>query len=254
MSWAAPPPYPPRPRSRSRSPYRAAPAGAYPPAGRPPYPGEYGGDYRGDWEAYERDRAWASYERERAALEYGRRPRSRSPGVDDGTPPSRRAPCAPRGQKKIDTPAPAGRKRRRSMSPYDTRFEPRPRFDDYGTCKNSRPPRTSRPRMYRRLPSLRAFPPTWRLLACAARPAHVRQPGVAEAVRGLVPVLLPAAGVRGGQRGQAGGAGGRRRLQAPQRPQDQVGEVQKGVRCHPGPAPSCLQCTCSTRTDGGFFF
>ncbi|TFY69491.1 hypothetical protein EVJ58_g373 [Rhodofomes roseus] len=68
--------------------------------------------YRADWEAYDRERAWATYERERAAYEYSRRGRSRSPGPDE-----------------------AGRKRRRSLSPWERdrdRFEPRPRYgDDY---------------------------------------------------------------------------------------------------------------------------
>ncbi|KAF9815549.1 hypothetical protein IEO21_04549 [Rhodonia placenta] len=101
-------PPPPRGRSRSRSPYR----GAYPP--RPAYPDPaYPQDpYRADWEAYDRDRAWANYERERAAYEYSRRGRSRSPPAEE-----------------------AGRKRRRSLSPWDReRFEPRPRYgDDYDT-------------------------------------------------------------------------------------------------------------------------
>ncbi|KAL4241397.1 ARS2 family protein [Abortiporus biennis] len=99
----------PRGRSRSRSPYRAAP---YPPP-RPPYPdSSYSGQdsYRSDWEAYDRERAWANYERERAAYEYSRRGRSRSPVGDEG-----------------------GRKRRRSLSPWERdRYEPRPRYgDDY---------------------------------------------------------------------------------------------------------------------------
>ncbi|EIN10253.1 hypothetical protein PUNSTDRAFT_84168 [Punctularia strigosozonata HHB-11173 SS5] len=94
------PPYPPPPRrSRSRSPSSYRGGAGYP----PPY-----GDYRADWDAYERDRAWASYERERAAYDYGRRGRSRSPSMDE-----------------------AGRKRRRSQSPYDTRYDPRPRYDEY---------------------------------------------------------------------------------------------------------------------------
>lgn len=70
--------------------------------------------YRPDWDAYDygRDRAWVDYERDRAAYDYGRRGRSRSPPADE-----------------------AGRKRRRSLSPYDrARFEPRPRYgDDYDT-------------------------------------------------------------------------------------------------------------------------
>ncbi|OCH86215.1 hypothetical protein OBBRIDRAFT_783552 [Obba rivulosa] len=105
-SWSgsAYPPPPPRGRSRSRSPYR----GPYPP--RPGYPDPaYPQDpYRADWDAYDRDRAWATYERERAAYEYSRRGRSRSPPADE-----------------------AGRKRRRSVSPWDReRYEPRPRYND----------------------------------------------------------------------------------------------------------------------------
>ncbi|KZT72714.1 hypothetical protein DAEQUDRAFT_722875 [Daedalea quercina L-15889] len=101
-------PPPPRARSRSRSPYR----GSYPP--RPGYPetGYPQDSYRADWEAYDRERAWATYERERAVYEYSRRGRSRSPVADE-----------------------AGRKRRRSLSPWDRdrdRYEPRPRYgDDY---------------------------------------------------------------------------------------------------------------------------
>ncbi|EPT02795.1 hypothetical protein FOMPIDRAFT_1022699 [Fomitopsis schrenkii] len=101
-------PPPPRARSRSRSPYR----GSYPARPGYPEPGYSQDPYRADWEAYDRERAWASYERDRAAYEYGRRGRSRSPPADE-----------------------AGRKRRRSISPWDRerdRFEPRPRYgDDY---------------------------------------------------------------------------------------------------------------------------
>ncbi|KZT20651.1 hypothetical protein NEOLEDRAFT_1140488 [Neolentinus lepideus HHB14362 ss-1] len=103
MSWA-PSAYPPPRRSRSRSPYRGA---AYPP--RPPSETD---PYRADWETYDygRDRVWADYERDRAAYDYGGRARSRTPPADE-----------------------TGRKRRRSLSPYDRgRFEPRPRYgDDY---------------------------------------------------------------------------------------------------------------------------
>ncbi|KAF9526311.1 hypothetical protein CPB83DRAFT_858152 [Crepidotus variabilis] len=99
-SWSSYPP--PSRRSRSRTP----PRGGYP-AGRP-YNEPYGEGYR-DYE-YERDR-WA-YERDRDRIyDYGRRGRSRSPPLDE-----------------------PGRKRRRSMSPYDReRYDPRPRhgeFDD----------------------------------------------------------------------------------------------------------------------------
>ncbi|KAM5534897.1 hypothetical protein V8D89_011452 [Ganoderma adspersum] len=107
-SWnSAYPPHPPptRGRSRSRSPFRGD---TYPP--RPPYPDQYPQDpYRTDWEAYDRDRAWASYERERQAYDYSRRGRSRSPPPGDE----------------------AGRKRRRSLSPWErSRYEPRPRYND----------------------------------------------------------------------------------------------------------------------------
>ncbi|RDX53607.1 hypothetical protein OH76DRAFT_1398727 [Lentinus brumalis] len=105
-AYPAPPPPAPRGRSRSRSPYRGSvpPRSSYPEGGYPQDP------YRADWDAYDRDRAWANYERERAAYDYGRRGRSRSPPPDE-----------------------AGRKRRRSISPWERdRFEPRPRYtDDY---------------------------------------------------------------------------------------------------------------------------
>jgi hypothetical protein len=67
-SWASSQPsYPPRERSRSPS------RGAY---GRVPYPDpSYQDGYRGDWEAYDRER-WA-YERDRG---YDGRP-----ALDDGT-------------------------------------------------------------------------------------------------------------------------------------------------------------------------
>jgi len=124
-SWSAPV-YPRR--SRSRSPYRAYP-------GRPPYPDPYGGDpYRPEWDAYERDR-WAGYERERGPYDYGRRGRSRSP--DDGTTFAFTNPLLPawrRGANSFPLSSAAGRKRRRSTSPWDRdRYEPRPRYDDYGT-------------------------------------------------------------------------------------------------------------------------
>ncbi|KAM6495488.1 hypothetical protein JOM56_008194 [Amanita muscaria] len=97
MSWL-----PPR-RSRSRSPRPPYPQ-------RPPYPDQaYPGDsYRADWENFDRDRAWAGHERDRPAYDYGRRGRSRSPPPEE-----------------------IGRKRRRSMSPYDReRYDPRPRYND----------------------------------------------------------------------------------------------------------------------------
>ncbi|KAG5639154.1 hypothetical protein H0H81_006413 [Sphagnurus paluster] len=83
-------------RSRSRSPTRA----------RAGYPDQPQDPYRPDYDAYDRDRGWG-YER---GYDYGRRGRSRSPPPDE-----------------------AGRKRRRSMSPYDRdRYDPRPRYsDDY---------------------------------------------------------------------------------------------------------------------------
>ena len=120
--------YPPsRGRSRSRSPYRS---GYAPPRGGEPayYPSD---SYRGDWDPYERDRAWQTYERDRAAYDYGRRGRSRSP------PPSedgkhllveRSFPLTI-----ASTDFVVGRKRRRSASPYEReRYDPRPRYDDYG--------------------------------------------------------------------------------------------------------------------------
>ncbi|KAI0269296.1 hypothetical protein BC834DRAFT_951531 [Gloeopeniophorella convolvens] len=120
MSWAASA-YLPSRRSRSRSPHR----GSYPP--RPPYPDHHGPDpYRGDWESWDRERAYA-IERDRAMYEYGRRGRSRSP--DD-----------------------AGRKRRRSTSPYER--DSRPRYEDY----DSRGPGFKSPRRasYHNAPSRRA--------------------------------------------------------------------------------------------------
>ncbi|KAI5122188.1 hypothetical protein M0805_007085 [Coniferiporia weirii] len=101
-SWSASHPPPPH-NERSRSPSR----GAY---GRPAYPdAPYAPDQYRDWDAYNRERAWADWERDRAVYDYGRRGRSRSPPFDD-----------------------LGRKRRRSMSPYDReRYDPRPRYDDY---------------------------------------------------------------------------------------------------------------------------
>ncbi|KAI0771991.1 hypothetical protein BD413DRAFT_604124 [Trametes elegans] len=101
-SWSsAYPPPPPRGRSRSRSPYRGGypPRASYPDAAYPQDP------YRADWDTYDR---WA-FERDRAtAYDYGRRGRSRSPAGEEG-----------------------GRKRRRSLSPYERdRYEPRPRYND----------------------------------------------------------------------------------------------------------------------------
>ncbi|KAI0751499.1 hypothetical protein C8Q80DRAFT_579948 [Daedaleopsis nitida] len=104
-AYPPPPPPPPRARSRSRSPYR----GSYPPRSSYPDPAYPQEQYRADWEAYDRDRAWASYERERAVYEYSRRGRSRSPPPGDEV----------------------GRKRRRSLSPWERdRYEPRPRYND----------------------------------------------------------------------------------------------------------------------------
>ncbi|CAL1701519.1 unnamed protein product [Somion occarium] len=105
-------PPPPRGRSRSRSPYRGG--SSYPP--QRPYPDPAYPQELRDWEAYDRDRAWANYERERAAYEYSRRGRSRSPPPEE-----------------------AGRKRRRSLSPWERdRYEPRPRYgDDYDTHTRS---------------------------------------------------------------------------------------------------------------------
>lgn len=73
-SWPATAAYPPPPRrSRSRSPARV-----YPPREEPGYPPP-AGDYRAEWEAYNRGR-WDDYQR----YDYGRRGRSRSP-VDEST-------------------------------------------------------------------------------------------------------------------------------------------------------------------------
>ncbi|EAU80560.1 hypothetical protein CC1G_09957 [Coprinopsis cinerea okayama7 len=64
-----------------------------------------------DYDSYDRDRGYP-YERDRPPYDYGRRGRSRSPHPDE-----------------------PGRKRRRSLSPYERdRYEPRPRHnDDYDT-------------------------------------------------------------------------------------------------------------------------
>ncbi|KAK7061319.1 hypothetical protein R3P38DRAFT_2828809 [Favolaschia claudopus] len=89
MSWTSS--YPPPRRSRSRSPGR----GSYPPR-EPPYPPD---QYRGDWEAYDRERAWAAYDRDRGLYDYRRRSRSPPPELT--------------------------RKRQRSGSPYDReRYDP----------------------------------------------------------------------------------------------------------------------------------
>ncbi|KAL5508542.1 hypothetical protein ACEPAH_6161 [Sanghuangporus vaninii] len=95
----------PPPRSeRSHSPSRSSfGRGAYP----DPYPPDY---YHRERDPYDRERGWPDHERGWPGYEYGRRGRSRSPTYDD-----------------------VGRKRRRSMSPYDReRYDPRPRYDDYG--------------------------------------------------------------------------------------------------------------------------
>ncbi|TCD62735.1 hypothetical protein EIP91_006460 [Steccherinum ochraceum] len=102
--------YPPRGRSRSRSPsYRGSGfSSSRPPHSDAAYPQD---PYRNDYDGYEnRDRGWSAYERERTGYDYGRRGRSRSPPPDEG-----------------------GRKRRRSVSPWERdRYEPRPRYgDDY---------------------------------------------------------------------------------------------------------------------------
>lgn len=128
-SWNSAYPHPPptRGRSRSRSPFRGD---SYP--SRPPYPDQYPQDpYRTDWEAYDRDRAWASYERERQAYDYSRRGRSRSPPPDEGAYSSSCHVGRPLSCRGLVL---AGRKRRRSLSPWErSRYEPRPRYnDDYG--------------------------------------------------------------------------------------------------------------------------
>ncbi|PPQ68654.1 hypothetical protein CVT24_005385 [Panaeolus cyanescens] len=93
-SWSSSYPPPPR-RSRSRS-----PRGGYASRAGDSYPDQY----RPDWDSYDRDR----YYDRRDPYDYPRRGRSRSPPPDEG------------------------RKRRRSLSPYDReRYEARPRYDDY---------------------------------------------------------------------------------------------------------------------------
>ena len=121
-SWSAPA-YPPPRRSRSRS-----PRGTYPP--RPPYPDSYAPDYRAPWDSFDRDRPWPDYERDRPPYDHVRRGRSRSPPPDESVPYILHN-CSV-------SHTFAGRKRRRSMSPYDReRFDPRPRYgDDYGTSFN----------------------------------------------------------------------------------------------------------------------
>ncbi|KAH9483110.1 Serrate RNA effector molecule-like protein [Psilocybe cubensis] len=127
-SWSSSYPPPPR-RSRSRSP----PSRGYS-SGRPPYSDTYSENYRPDWDGrdtYDRDR-W--HDRERP-YDYGRRGRSRSPPVDE-----------------------TGRKRRRSMSPYDReRYDPRPRYnDDYdGHSRHG----YSSPRRHQPYPPSRRSPP-----------------------------------------------------------------------------------------------
>ena len=121
-SWSASA-YPPPRRSRSRS-----PRGAFAP--RPPYPDSYAPDYHGAWDSFDRG-PWPDFERDRAPYEHARRGRSRSPPPDESM-----------SQIRIDFSLShilAGRKRRRSMSPYDReRYDPRPRYgDDYGTLFKS---------------------------------------------------------------------------------------------------------------------
>lgn len=118
-SWSASA-YPPPRRSRSRS-----PRGTFAP--RPPYPDSYAPDYRGPWDGFDRERPWPDYERDRAPNDHPRRGRSRSPPpADESMSQIGVLPSLPHLL--------AGRKRRRSMSPYDReRYDPRPRYgDDYG--------------------------------------------------------------------------------------------------------------------------
>ncbi|KAG6816871.1 hypothetical protein H0H87_002192 [Tephrocybe sp. NHM501043] len=98
MSWAY------SARSHSRS-----------PRSRPPYAEPIQDIYRGEYDSYDRDRSWGAGGYDRAGYDYPRRGRSRSPPLDE-----------------------AGRKRRRSMSPYERdRYDPRPRYnDDYGLVYN----------------------------------------------------------------------------------------------------------------------
>ncbi|KAH0586933.1 hypothetical protein H2248_005767 [Termitomyces sp. 'cryptogamus'] len=113
-------------RSRSRS-----------PRSRPPYGEPMQDMYRGEYDTYDRDRGWGGYDR--PGYDYGRRGRSRSPTLDE-----------------------TGRKRRRSMSPYDRdRFDPRPRYnDDYDAHSRGygypSPPRRGHPSAY---PPARRPPP-----------------------------------------------------------------------------------------------
>lgn len=113
-------PAPPPRSERSRSPSRSA-------YGRPAYSDPYADPYRDHWDTYNRDRAWADYERDRGSYDHGRRGRSRSPPPDD----SKFHIC--KHAKEAHNPYTAGRKRRRSASPYEReRYDPRPRYEDYG--------------------------------------------------------------------------------------------------------------------------
>lgn len=123
MSWSSSYPPPPR-RSRSRS-----PRGSYPPRSAFPDSTYMGDTYRSsDWDNYDRER-WSSYDRDRGLYEYGRR-RSRSPPSDESESAAFRVALS--GTQLFGL----GRKRRRSVSPYERdrdRYDPRPRYsDDYG--------------------------------------------------------------------------------------------------------------------------
>lgn len=129
-SWSGSGYPPPRGRSRSRSPYR----GNYPPT-RPEQGYPPSEPYRGDYDGYDRER-WAAYERERAGYDYARRGRSRSPPPEEGEYLTRNV----FSSSNWCEPLAAGRKRRRSVSPWERgdRYEPRPRYgDDYGIASLS---------------------------------------------------------------------------------------------------------------------
>ena len=81
------------------------------------------------------NRNWDSYGRDRdQGWDRDRRGRSRSPGYDDCT----SFYSVNSISLRLTSPKIAGRKRRRSMSPYDReRYESRPRYDDHGLRSES---------------------------------------------------------------------------------------------------------------------
>ena len=118
-SWSGPRPPPPR-GERSRSPSR----GSFGRSGYPdPFPPEY---YHRERDSYDRERGWSGHDRDWQGYDYGRRGRSRSPQYDD-----RKKLLLSLLSPLTETCDAVGRKRRRSMSPYDReRYEPRPRHGD----------------------------------------------------------------------------------------------------------------------------